>query len=52
MGLDEMISMKTPHFAASKDTFWDLGISDATVLIFTQSVGSAVHVIDCYEASN
>ncbi len=33
------------------DTWWDLGIDDATAIWFTQSVGREVHVIDYYEAS-
>lgn len=32
------------------DTFWDLGINDATSIVFTQLVGRAVHVIDYFEA--
>jgi len=32
------------------DTFWDLGVGDSTAIVFTQSVGRAIHVIDCYEA--
>ena len=35
---------------AKVDTFWDLGIGDSTAIIFTQSIGRAVHVIDFYEA--
>tara|TARA_R100000234_G_scaffold1165_2_gene1034 strand:+ start:12668 stop:13954 length:1287 start_codon:yes stop_codon:yes gene_type:complete len=32
------------------DTWWDLGVGDSTAIIFTQSVGRAIHVIDCYES--
>ena len=32
------------------DTFWDLGVGDSTAIVFTQSVGRAIHVIDCYES--
>ena len=32
------------------DTHWDLGVSDATSVFFTQNIGRAVHVIDYYEA--
>lgn len=32
------------------DTWWDIGIGDATAIIFTQSVGREVHVIDYLEA--
>jgi hypothetical protein len=31
------------------NTFWDIGISDSTVIIFTQTVGREIHVIDYYE---
>lgn len=31
------------------DTFWDLGVGDSTAIWFVQSVGRAVHFIDCYE---
>ena len=41
---------KVPHDPSVKvDTFWDLGVGDSTAIWFTQSVGRAVHVIDCYE---
>lgn len=33
------------------DTWWDLGIGDATAIWFTQSLGSEHRVIDYYEAS-
>ena len=32
------------------DTFWDLGVGDSTAIWFVQSIGRAVHVIDCYES--
>jgi hypothetical protein len=32
------------------DTWWDLGVADATSIWFTQDVGREVHVIDFYEA--
>lgn len=31
------------------ETFWDLGYSDATAIIFTQKMGREVHLIDYYE---
>ena len=41
---------KVPYDPTVKvDTFWDLGIGDSTAIWFTQSVGRAIHVIDCYE---
>lgn len=36
---------------ASVDTWWDLGVSDATAIWFTQSIGREIHAIDYYEAS-
>lgn len=33
------------------DTWWDLGIDDATAIWFTQSVGREIHCIDYYEQS-
>ncbi len=33
------------------DTYWDLGISDTTVIIFAQKVGREIHIID-YTESN
>jgi len=32
-------------------TAWDLGVSDATVIIFVQVIGQTIRVIDCYENS-
>lgn len=32
-------------------TAWDLGIRDATAIIFAQTVGKEIHIIDYYEAS-
>lgn len=31
------------------NTFWDLGISDNTSIVFTQTIGREIHVIDFYE---
>lgn len=36
--------------AAPVDTWWDLGISDAMAIWFTQNVGAEIHVIDYIEA--
>lgn len=33
------------------DTWWDLGVSDATAIWFTQTVGREIHVVDYYEQS-
>ena len=35
----------------SVDTWWDLGVGDATSIWFTQTVGREIHVIDYYEQS-
>jgi hypothetical protein len=32
-------------------TSWDIGFSDSTAIIFYQSIGQVVHIIDCYENS-
>ena len=32
-------------------TAWDLGVGDATAIVFWQQIGREVRVIDCYEAS-
>jgi hypothetical protein len=43
---------KVPHDpAASVETWWDLGVSDATAIWFVQYVGKEIHVIDYYEQS-
>ncbi|HEX5321486.1 MAG TPA: terminase family protein [Stellaceae bacterium] len=36
---------------AAVDTWWDLGVNDATAIWFTQSIGREVHVVDYYESS-
>jgi phage terminase large subunit len=33
------------------DTWWDLGFDDATAIVFTQTVGREIHVIDYVESS-
>lgn len=30
------------------DTYWDLGVSDETVILFVQNCGQEVHIIDMY----
>jgi hypothetical protein len=41
-----------PHDPALRtQTFWDLGVGDATAIWFVQQVASEVRVIDYYEAS-
>lgn len=34
--------------ATAVDTFWDLGVSDSTVILFVQRCGKEVHIIDMY----
>lgn len=34
------------------DTWWDLGVSDQTVIIFTQTIDSVIYVIDIYDDNN
>ena len=34
------------------DVYFDLGISDKTCLLFTQTIGRGLFVIDCYDNSN
>lgn len=33
------------------DTWWDLGMNDDTVILFTQSHGAEIRIIDCYSNS-
>jgi hypothetical protein len=41
-----------PHEAGFKvHTAWDLGIRDSTTIIFFQTIGQTVRIIDCYENS-
>ena len=41
-----------PHEAGFKvHTAWDLGMRDSTTIIFFQTVGMSVRIIDCYENS-
>lgn len=43
---------KVPHYPnISVDTWWDLGMDDATAIWFTQDCGREIHLIDYYEAS-
>ena len=52
MRLDWRIGM-VPHEQRFKThTSWDLGINDPTCIIFWQVIGTTVHIIDYYSASN
>ena len=31
------------------NTFWDLGVRDSTVILFTQNIGPLCRIIDCYD---
>ena len=43
---------QVPHDKTLKvDTYWDLGVGDSTSIIFTQSTGREIRIIDYYEAS-
>lgn len=33
---------------ARVDTYWDLGVSDSTAIIFAQNTGNEIHIIDVY----
>lgn len=33
---------------APVDTYWDLGVSDSTTILFVQNVGNQIHIIDTY----
>jgi len=42
-----------PHDPGYETTcFFDLGISDQTVILFTQQIGRALYVFDCYSNNN
>lgn len=42
---------KVPHAPELPvETWWDLGVSDSTAIIFTQTLGREIRVIDYYEA--
>jgi len=52
MRLDGRIGMVPWEPRFKVHTAWDLGINDPTVIIWFQIVGTTVHVIDYYSASN
>lgn len=50
--LEDRRIASVPHDEhALVETWWDLGIGDATVIWFVQRVGKEIHAIDYYEAS-
>jgi len=50
MRLESRIGYVACDPSARVHTAWDLGIGDATAIIFFQVIGNEVHVIDSYEA--
>lgn len=46
--LEGRISKVSYDPMASVNTYWDLGIADSTVIIFTQNIGQEIHLIDMY----
>lgn len=48
---DKRITSVPYNAAVLVDTFWDLGMGDATAIWFVQAVGKEIHIIDYYEAS-
>jgi len=46
--LEGRISKVSYDPMASVSTFWDLGVADSTVIIFTQNIGKEIHLIDMY----
>lgn len=51
MRLDSRIG-NVPHEVGFKvHTAWDLGMRDSTTIIFFQTIGTTVRIIDCYENS-
>lgn len=48
MRLDGRISQVPYETGFKVHTAWDLGVHDATTVIFFQTIGTSIHVIDCY----
>ena len=49
--LEKRIGEVPLHTDYKVHTAWDIGVGDKTVIIFFQKIGSAIHIIDCYENS-
>ena len=47
---DGMVSVVPYDPYTPVDTYWDLGVSDATAILFVQNVGQEIHIIDTYTA--
>ena len=48
--LEERITTVPYDPYAQVETFWDIGVSDSTAIIFAQRCGQEIHIIDYYEA--
>lgn len=46
--LERRIGNVTYEPFTSVDTFWDLGVGDETVILFAQTVGQEIHIVDMY----
>jgi phage terminase large subunit len=49
MRLKGQVSQVPWEPAFKVNTVWDLGVRDSTAIIFFQSIGTTVRIIDCYE---
>lgn len=47
--LDGRITRVPYDSYALVDTYWDIGVSDSTAIIFAQNTGNEIHIIDYYE---
>lgn len=45
---DERVASISHDPYAPVDSYWDLGVSDSTAIIFAQNVGQEIHIIDTY----
>ena len=41
-----------PSLSTTVETWWDIGVGDATCIWFTQTMGKEIHVIDYYSSNN
>lgn len=49
---NKQIANVTHDPSAPVETWWDIGMGDATTLWFTQTMGKEIHVIDYYASNN
>jgi hypothetical protein len=52
MKLNGQIGMVPWESGFKVHTAWDLGMRDSTTIIFFQTIGQTIRIIDCYENSN